>query len=50
VLNHVLTAWGDADELGDAFVPYEPDDVVEQRGRGLTAGDVLQARGELDLD
>ena len=50
VLNHVLTAWGDADELGDAFVPYTPDDVAEQRGLGLTASDVLQARGELDLD
>ncbi len=50
VLNHVLTAWGDADELGDAFVPFTPDDVAEQRGLGLTASDVLQARGELDLD
>jgi mono/diheme cytochrome c family protein len=50
VLNHVLTAWGDADELGDAFAPYAPDDVDARRGQGLTASDVLQARGALDLD
>jgi len=50
VLNHVLVAWGDADELGDAFTPYAPDDVEARRGQGLTASDVLQARGELELD
>ncbi len=50
VLNHVLSAWGDADELGDAFVPYVPEDVAEQRGLGLTASDVLQARNALDLE
>lgn len=50
VLNHVLTAWGDADDLGDAFAPYVPDDVGMGRGLGLTASDVLQVRGTLDLD
>lgn len=50
VLNHVLTAWGDADELADAFVPYAPEDVTEQRGQVVTAAEVLQFRNALPLD
>lgn len=50
VLNHILTAWGDADELGDAFVPFVPDDVTAQRGQTLTAANVLQARSALELE
>ena len=50
VLNHVLSAWGDADELGDAFSPYLADDVAEQRARGLSMTDVHALRLELVLD
>lgn len=50
LLNHVLTAWGDADELGDAFSPYTADDVAAQRARGLSMNDVHALRLELALD
>ena len=50
LLNHVLTAWGDADELGDAFSPYTAEDVAEQRARGLSMNDVHALRLELALD
>ena len=50
VLNHTMVAWSDADELGDAFVPYAPDDVAAERDRPWAAGDVLARRGELPLD
>ena len=50
VLNHTLTEWGDADELGDAFVPFDVDDVAEERDLGWTPADVLERRGELELD
>jgi mono/diheme cytochrome c family protein len=50
LLNHTMLAWGDAEELGDAFVPYEADDVAAERGLEWTATDVLERRSELDLD
>ncbi len=50
LLNHTLTEWGDADELGDAFVPFEVEDVAEQRDLGWTPADVLERRGELELE
>lgn len=50
LLNYTLTEWGDADELGDAFVPVEVDDVAEQRDLGWTGLDVLERRGELELE
>lgn len=50
ILNHIMVAWGDADELGDAFSPFTPDDVAEQRARGLSMNDVHALRLELVLD
>ena len=50
VLNHSITAWGDADELGDAFVAFASDDVAAERDLGWTPADVLERRGELELD
>lgn len=49
VLNHVLEAWGDADELGDAYTPYAADDVAALRDQGLSATDVHQLRQDLGL-
>ncbi len=50
LLNYTLTAWGDAEELGDAFVPFGEDEVQAERDRAWTAADVLARRAELDLD
>jgi mono/diheme cytochrome c family protein len=50
LLNHSLTAWGDAEALGADFVPFDPDDVQVERDRGWTAADVHARRAELDLD
>ena len=49
VLNHSITAWSDADELGDAFVPFESEDVAAERDLGWTMADVLERRNELEL-
>ena len=50
VLNYTMIEWGDADELGDAFVAFESDDVAAERDLGWTPADVLERRGELELD
>ena len=50
LLNFTLTEWGDADDLGDAFSPFEPDDVEAQRELGWSGTDVHERRGELELD
>lgn len=45
--NHVMTAWSDAAELGDAFEPYRPEEIAEWRGLGLTMADVHARRVQL---
>ena len=50
VLNYSITAWSDADELGDAFVAFESDDVAAERDLGWTPADVLERRGELEIE
>jgi mono/diheme cytochrome c family protein len=47
VANHVLTAWGDDAELGDAFEPYRPEEIAEWRALGLTMADVHARRVQL---
>lgn len=49
VLNHVLTAWGDADTLGDAFEPYTADELATWRELGLSNTDVHALRLNLTL-
>lgn len=49
VLNHVMTSFGNEDVLGDAFTPYTPADVAEQRGAMLSFTEVHALRGELGL-
>ncbi len=49
-LNHSLHAWGNADELPDAFARVTSDEVAQQRDRGLSTGDVLEQRKALGLD
>ena len=44
VLNHIATAWGNADALDPVFVLYAPDDVAAERDKGLTPADVLALR------
>jgi mono/diheme cytochrome c family protein len=49
VLNHVLEAWGDADQLGDDYEPYAATDIEPLRGRGLSGTDMLEYRREIGL-
>jgi mono/diheme cytochrome c family protein len=49
VLDHTMTAWGDAEDLAEPYVPYSAEEVAEARGRGLSAADVAAERAELDL-
>ncbi len=49
VLDHVLTAWGDADDLAEPYEPYTADEIAAARGRGLSGADVAAERAELDL-
>lgn len=46
VLDHVMTAWGDADAL-DAYVPISADDVAQARGGGLSPQGVYDRRPDL---
>jgi hypothetical protein len=50
VLNFVATAWDNADDLDEGFEAYTPEEVAEQRGRGLTMDDVHAIRMELGLE
>ncbi len=43
VLDHVLTAWGDADAL-EAYVPISAEDVAQARGGGLSPQGVYDRR------
>ena len=36
LVNHVMTAWGDADALGDAFEPYQAEEIAGWRDLGLS--------------
>lgn len=49
LLNHVVTAWGDDALAGDAFVPYEADEIAEWRALGLDNVAVHDLRVSLDL-
>ncbi len=49
VLDHIMTAWGDADGLAEPFVPYTADEIAAARGRGLGGADVAAHRAELAL-
>lgn len=46
VLDHVMTAWGDADEL-DAYVPISVEDVAQARRGGLGPQGVYERRPDL---
>jgi len=46
VLNHIVTAWNDAPA---SFVPFQPADIAAERGKGLSATDVHELRGQLGL-
>jgi mono/diheme cytochrome c family protein len=50
VLNFVMVEWDDVAELEEEFEPYTPEEVEEQRGRGLTPADVHAIRQALGLD
>lgn len=49
VLNHVMTAWGDADALDD-FEPYSDEDVVVSRRGALSPDRVLERRPATETD
>jgi heme/copper-type cytochrome/quinol oxidase subunit 2 len=49
ILNHTLTAWGNAALLPEGAALYTPDDVAARRGLGLTPADVLEQRQALPL-
>jgi mono/diheme cytochrome c family protein len=46
VLDHLMTAWGDADEL-DAYVPISAEDVAQARRGGLSPQGVYDRRPDL---
>ena len=50
LLNHIATAWGNAEALDAAFVPFSADEVAAERGRGLTMADVHAIRVALPLE
>lgn len=49
VLDHVMTAWGDADALEEPYAPYTVGEVADERGKGLSGADVHALREALDL-
>lgn len=49
VLNYILTDWDNRALLPDDFTPYAAADVAAQRDAGLSAQQVLEARGGLGL-
>jgi mono/diheme cytochrome c family protein len=49
LVNHVMTAWGDADALGDAFEPYEAEEIAAWRELGLAMPQVHARRTALTL-
>jgi mono/diheme cytochrome c family protein len=50
VLNYIMVAWGDIEELDTEFEPYTPEEVAEQRGLDLDAAGVHAVRATLDLE
>lgn len=49
VANYVSYEWDNAADLPDDVSPFDADEVADERGKGLTGGDVLDLRGELAL-
>lgn len=49
VANYVSHEWDNAANLPDGFAPFDSDEVATERGKGLTASDVHDLRGELAL-
>jgi mono/diheme cytochrome c family protein len=49
LVNHVLTAWGDADALGGSFEPYEADEIAAWRALALSMPQVHERRIALTL-
>jgi mono/diheme cytochrome c family protein len=49
ILNHTLTAWGNAGLLPEGAALYTPDEVAALRGLGLTPADVHDQRQALPL-
>lgn len=49
VLNHVMSSFGNAEIVGDAFEPYGTEEVAAERGRMLAFTEVYSLRSELDL-
>lgn len=49
ILNHLMTAWGDADQLDEEFEPFVAEDVEALRGQGLSGAAVHGIRQELGL-
>jgi mono/diheme cytochrome c family protein len=47
--NHVMAAWNDAAELGDAFEPYEPDEIGDWRALGLSMAEVHARRVQVTV-
>ncbi|MEX2536806.1 MAG: cytochrome c [Trueperaceae bacterium] len=47
VLDHVMTAWGDAEELGDAYEPITAEEVADARGGALSPQLVHQRRPDI---
>jgi mono/diheme cytochrome c family protein len=50
VLNYVMIAWGDVEQLDEAFEPYTPEEVAEERGEELLPTEVHMVRMTLDLE
>ena len=50
VLNYVMVAWDDVDQLDEPFEPYTPEEVAEERGQDLAPTEVHMIRVTLDLD
>ena len=47
VLNHSLSAWGNAELLPGDFALYTPEDIAAERGKELSAADVQELRTAL---
>ena len=50
IYNHIVTAWGNEDELAEAFEPMTAAEMEEQRHLNLSTSDVHDERQELGLD
>lgn len=50
LLNYLSEAWGNQAALPEGFVPYEPGEIADARGRDLSPDDVHTQREQLGLD